>query len=236
MDNKALAITQPYLFPYLNYFHLLEASDKVIFYDDISYIKGGWINRNRILNKDTDLLITIPVQKGSQNKTTQETLTLIDEKLMSKIRSQLKHSYSKSPYYSSIIELINNILNKSHRSIADLAIICIREIYNYLGLELKYDRSSECSPHSQGMGKSERLISISKEQGYKNYINVIWGQHIHNKEFFESNGINLIYLESLPVIYKQFNNHFIPNLSIIDVLMFNDINAIKDFLKLYRTI
>ncbi len=236
MENKALAITQPYLFPYLNYFHLLEASDKVIFYDDINYIKGGWINRNRILNKDRDLLITIPVQKGSQNRTTHETLTLIDEKLVSKTLNQLKHSYSKAPYYLNVIELINKSFNKSHTSIADLAINCIEEVYNYLELELKYDRSSVCSPHSKVMGKSDRLISISKEQGYKNYVNVIWGQDIHNKEYFESKGINLFYLESLPTVYKQFNNQFIPNLSIIDVLMFNDINTIKDFLKLYRTI
>ena len=67
MINKRLAITQPYIFPYINYFHLIEASDKIIFYDDISYITAGWINRNRILLGGKDLLITIPVKGASQN-------------------------------------------------------------------------------------------------------------------------------------------------------------------------
>ena len=43
-----VAIMQPYLFPYIGYFQLIAAVDKFVVYDDVNFIKGGWINRNNI--------------------------------------------------------------------------------------------------------------------------------------------------------------------------------------------
>ena len=37
-----LAVMQPYLFPYIGYFQLLNTVDKFIVYDDINYTKKGW--------------------------------------------------------------------------------------------------------------------------------------------------------------------------------------------------
>ena len=44
-----LALMQPYFLPYLGYWQLLAAADQFVLYDEVNYIKGGWINRNRIL-------------------------------------------------------------------------------------------------------------------------------------------------------------------------------------------
>ena len=49
MNGRNVAIMQPYIFPYIGYFHLIQASSIFVFYDDVNFIKGGWINRNRIL-------------------------------------------------------------------------------------------------------------------------------------------------------------------------------------------
>lgn len=236
MKSKSLAITQPYIFPYINYFHLIEASDKIIFYDDINYIKGGWINRNRILSHGKDLLISIPVIKGSQNKCTNEVAPLLDEKFINKTYNSLRHAYSKAKYYSTILDLIINVLSEKHESVADLAIASIQQVMDYLGTSLKSNRSSICSPATKGMDKSDRLIEITKQEGYTEYVNVIWGQHIHHKQYFKNNGITLHYLESMPTYYKQFNNNFVPLLSIIDVMMFNDIDTIKDMMTAYKII
>ena len=44
-----LGIMQPYFFPYIGYWQLMNAVDRYVIYDDVNFIKGGWINRNRIL-------------------------------------------------------------------------------------------------------------------------------------------------------------------------------------------
>ena len=46
---KKIAIMQPYFFPYIGYFQLINSVDEFIIYDNIQYTKGGWINRNQIL-------------------------------------------------------------------------------------------------------------------------------------------------------------------------------------------
>ena len=40
-----LGIMQPYFFPYIGYWQLMNAVDRYVIYDDVNFIKGGWINR-----------------------------------------------------------------------------------------------------------------------------------------------------------------------------------------------
>src|SRR6185312_5440952 len=58
-----LAIMQPYLFPYLGYFQLIGCCDTFVIYDDVQFIKNGWINRNRILMNGAAHWLTMPVQR-----------------------------------------------------------------------------------------------------------------------------------------------------------------------------
>ena len=60
-----LAIMQPYIFPYIGYFQLINAVDKFVIYDNIQFTKKGWINRNMILVNGKDEYITLPLKKDS---------------------------------------------------------------------------------------------------------------------------------------------------------------------------
>ena len=68
MDSKKLGIMQPYFFPYIGYWQLMNAVDTYVVYDDVAYIKGGWINRNNILMNCAKNLITIPLKDASSFK------------------------------------------------------------------------------------------------------------------------------------------------------------------------
>ncbi|HAP16296.1 MAG TPA: hypothetical protein DCR38_00890, partial [Butyricimonas virosa] len=54
-----LAVMQPYFLPYIGYFQLIKAVDKFVVYDDVNFIKRGWINRNNILVNGKAQLFTI---------------------------------------------------------------------------------------------------------------------------------------------------------------------------------
>ncbi len=60
-----LAIMQPYFFPYIGYFQLINTVDEFVVYDNIEFTKKGWINRNRILVNGKDEYITLPIKKDS---------------------------------------------------------------------------------------------------------------------------------------------------------------------------
>ena len=68
------------------------------------------------------------------------------------------------------------------------------------------------------------------------YINAIGGQALYDKDEFAKNGIKLNFIKMKEIKYKQFNNDFVPNLSIIDVLMFNDVSRVREFLDAYELV
>ena len=87
---NSIAIMQPYLFPYIGYFQLIDAVDSFIFYNDVNFNKKGWVHRNTILVNWNRHLFTIPCIKVSQNK-------LIKDTIISKIinKQLLRHDIFK---------------------------------------------------------------------------------------------------------------------------------------------
>jgi hypothetical protein len=225
-----LSIMQPYIFPYVGYFHLIEATDKIVFYDDVNFIKSGWINRNRILINGKDSLFSIPLLKASSfkliNKT--EPHPSLFPTWKRKFIKTIEQNYSKAPFYDDTCNLIESVLDLHYENIADLAINSIISVYEYLGKEIKWTKSSACSPTTKGMDKADRIIQIAKDMGYRKYVNAIGGQELYDKECFNNQGVHLNFVQSQYIEYKQFNDDFVPWLSIIDILMFNNKKAIID--------
>lgn len=220
--NKSIAVMQPYIFPYLGYFQLIKAVDEFVFYDDVNFIKRGWIHRNRILTNGTDKLISIPCSQASQNKLINEVNVDFENKQYKKILLSIFHSYSKAPYFDLIYPLIvDTFENTKPSTIADLAIDSILNILEYLDIETKTLISSRQFDSSRGLNKSLRLIDITKNLKGKIYVNAIGGMDLYEKKDFEKFGIELRFLKSNIKPYKQFTNKFVPGLSIIDILMFN---------------
>lgn len=232
--HKKIAIMQPYVFPYIGYFHLIDACNLFVFYDDVQFIPRGWINRNRILLNQNDYLFTVPVSKVSQNRLINETRLAIDNKWIDKFKKTLTLSYQKAPFFHEVCPLIMSVFSGSYCSVSDLAINSIVSVYDYLGMPFNYTLSSICSNETRGMNKADRLIAITKNQGYKGYVNASGGQELYSKEYFKLNGIDLGFIESHQVKYRQFLREFIPQLSIIDVMMFNDVETIKELISQYK--
>lgn len=231
--QRKLTVMQPYIFPYIGYFQLITAADEIIFYDDVNYIKGGWINRNRILMNGKDNMFTIPLDKASPNRLIKDIETRMDERVAKKFSKTLSAAYGKAPHFQAIHDLVMGVFSKQHTDITEMAIDSIRAVHQYLGLELNYVRSSNFSPETMGMDRSDRLISMIKAKNYSSYINPAGGSQLYDKDYFAQQNLELWFLRSKPIEYPQFKHEFVPWLSIIDVLMFNDVETVKQFLNRY---
>lgn len=229
MKDGYVATMQPYIFPYIGYFHLIECSSIFVFYDDVHYIKKGWINRNRILINNKPFLFTIPVAKVSQNKLIYETSPVFGSKWKNKFYRQLAYNYKGAPFFYDIIELVSSVFEKKYTDVSDLSIESILAVYRYLGISFEYTKSSLISSDTRGIGKADRLIGITKELGYGAYVNAPGGKKLYAKDYFSTQGVTLAYVNSKQIKYKQNSDKFVPSLSIIDILMFNDKERILEF-------
>lgn len=230
------AIMQPYLFPYVGYFQLVYDVDNFVFFDDVNYIKRGWINRNQILINGQSNFFSVPVVKASQNKLIFQTEINLDKKWIKKFYSTLEFNYGKAPFFDETFKLIKNILFKEHKTISDLASFSIEEVSKYLELSTVFEKSSISYKETKGMEKADRLIEITKKSGAKKYINLSGGKALYEKEYFLKKGIELYFIENKITPYKQYKNYFVRGLSIIDVLMFNPKDDVIKMLKNYKLV
>lgn len=233
MREKKLAIMQPYIFPYVGYFSLINSSDKILFYDDVNFIKRGWIHRQRILINGKDHLFTIPLDKPSQHKKINET-KISKQGNREKIVKSIESAYKKAPYFKDVFPIVKNVILGNYTYIDEMAIKSLVEVCNYLNLEINYDRTSNVSSDTQGQGRSERLTSITKNSGFSNYVNVI--NDLYNKKDFSKKGVNLFFNDHKIKPYSQFGKPFVSHLSIIDVLMFNSARDAKQLILSYHII
>lgn len=229
-----IAIMQPYIFPYIGYFQLINAVDKFIFYDDVNYIKRGWINRNQILINGEAKLFTIPLIKASQNKLIKEINIGLNEKWTKQFLSTLEFNYKKAPYFKETFELVERVLNYNATSISDMAINSNIVIAEYLSLTTSFEVSSKLYSNTKGMAKADRLIEICKINNAIDYINPSGGNVLYDKEYFLEKGVSLYFIDNKIIPYQQFNNDFVGGLSMIDLLMFNNKNEIIEMLNQYQ--
>ena len=231
-----LAIMQPYFMHYIGYFQLMKSVDEFIIYDNIQYTKKGWINRNRILSNENPHLITLPLKKDS------DYLDVVERELSeswgkdkNKILNIIKSSYIKAPYFKETFELISKCLNNSEVNLFKFIYDSIVLINNYLEIPTPIIISSTINANHL-LKSQDKVLSLCKEQNADIYINSIGGVELYDKEIFKQNNIELNFIKSDPIQYKQFNNEFIPWLSIIDVMMFNSKEQIKEYLNNYTLI
>lgn len=233
--SETVAIMQPYVFPYVGYFCLAEASTVFVFYDDVNYIKGGWINRNQILINGAPYKFAVPLSNGSPNELICAVKTHSVTDFRSKFLKQLHHAYRKAPYYEIGCNYVEAVLKPDSVSIADIAIRSVEQFYKLIGKSKTFLRSSEAFQRSRGMDRADRLIAITKTLQSSNYVNAIGGTSLYDKSYFAAQGVNLSFVKATLKEYKQLGSKdFVPGLSIIDIIMNNALEAMIAHLASYE--
>jgi hypothetical protein len=230
-----IAIMQPYLLPYIGYFQLINAVDKFVMLDDVNYINRGWINRNRILINGKPQLISIPLKEASQNKLINEIEIVNDQKWRGKLLKTLQHNYRKAPFYQDVFPLIEKIILNKEQNISTFIFASVIDINVYLEIKTFIEPSS-AKYHTKHLKAEQKIVNICIQEKATTYINPIGGTELYSKQLFKDHNINLFFLKTDEIMYNQNFSNFIPYLSIIDVMMFNSKNDIKEMLNKYKLV
>lgn len=230
-----VAVMQPYFFPYIGYFQLIRCVDKFVVFDDVNFIKKGWINRNRILVNGAPFLFSIPLKQISQNKWIRDTEVSDDPSWMPKFLKTLESAYKKAPNFNHIYPAVERLLQEDHPSIAGLNVAAIRFVCDYLDIDTALIPSSTIYANNHLKGQ-ERVLDICRQEGAETYINPAGGSELYDHAFFEENGVQLFFIRSEASPYKQFGHDFFPYLSMLDCLMFADKAAIKQKLSEFQLV
>jgi len=220
---------QPYFFPYLGYWQLMNLSDIYVLSDSMQFIKKGYVNRNNILFDGKRHLLTLEVLGVNSESLINEVTVGNNQK---KILKTIFHAYKKAPRFEETYPFIEKIILYDEKNLAKYIGNSIQKIARYLDMDTKFICLSDLQGETT-LRAQDRTIDICKRLNADRYINAIGGQELYDKERFQAEGISLNFLRSEPAAYQQFDNEFEPNLSIIDVMMFNSKDEIKEMLEQY---
>ncbi len=226
---------QPYFFPYIGYWQLINAVDTYVIYDDVDYIRRGWINRNNILLNSIKHLITFSVSGVYTGIKINK--VMVDENCREheKLLKTIAYTYKKAEFFSQVFPILEKILLKKNKYICEMLIYQIIEIAKYFDIKTKFFISSQLEKNTNLKGEC-KIIDICKCVNSTVYINAIGGKALYTQSNFSKENLALYFLKPNTICYKQNSNEFVPNLSIIDVMMFNSPDKIREMLNAYELI
>lgn len=226
---------QPYFLPYISYFQLINAVDMFVIYDDVNYINKGWINRNYYLSDNNKQLFTLPLLGASQNKKINEIDLFEFDKFKKNFLKGIELTYKKSPYYQATIKVINDILNYNGINLSEFIFESLQKINSYLSITTILIPSSSIYQNTN-LKAQERIIDICKKEQATHYINPIGGVELYAQEKFEAENLNLKFIKTGNINYRQTSEEYTPYLSMIDTMMFNSVDEIKKLLLNYELV
>lgn len=214
-----VAIMQPYFFPYIGYFQLINSVDLFIVYDNIKYTKKGWINRNRMLQNGKDVMFSLPLKSDS------DYLDVCERELAAdfdrdKLLRQFKGAYRSAPYFPQTLALIEHVVRYEEVNLFRFLRYSIAKICAHLGITTVIRTSSDI-PIDRDLKNQDKVLALCGAVGATTYINSIGGMDLYSTEAFQKKNIDLKFIRSTSFEYQQFDNAFVPWLSIIDAMMFN---------------
>jgi hypothetical protein len=227
---------QPYLFPYLGYFQLIHAVDRFVLYDDVTYIKQGWVNRNQVCVAGKPLLFTLPLKGASSN-------TLIRELVVdpgqyrvwrTKFLRTVGQAYARAPHCAEVLALLATTLPEEAEHLAPVLAGGIRAVLQRAGCTTSIVEGAT-HYHNDHLHGQDRILDICAREGATTYVNAPGGRALYAHAHFQERGVDLRFLKPRLEPYEQGGGPFVPGLSIIDAMMYNDPEQLSTLLTQYST-
>lgn len=236
--SKTVAIMQPYFFPYIGYLQLMNCADTFVLYDDVQYIKQGWINRNRILRGDAPVYLTLPVVRGRHKERICEKRLLNTQESLKDAFAKIARHYCSAPQFHKALEFLEPLFSPDVETISDFNIRALKALCRHLSISTELVVASERN-YGHDVSGQKRVLRICEREAATHYLNAIGARAsgLYSEEAFAATGLELSFLRTDPdIAYDQGGAGFVANLSVIDLLMHNPPERIRRMLPRYTRV
>jgi hypothetical protein len=219
-----LGIMQPYFFPYLGHFSLIASVDKWIVFDVTQYTPKSWMNRNRILHPKTGWqYVTVPLSNSSISIKTSEAKVLNLAETRQSIIGKLSHYKKTAPYFHQVNKVVQQAFDGAlGDSLVSLNVSALCAVCDYLNIPFSYQICSKLSlDYPPKLESGDWAPYICQKLGAAEYVNPAGGKDIFDISVFQQRGITLYFAEFTEFKYATPAYSYEPNLSILDVMMWN---------------
>ena len=155
-----------------------------------------------------------------------------NDRLLEKGLQTIRYNYRKAPCFKDAYPVIEAAFLYGETNLAGFITESLKLVCSYLGIETKMVISSAIHKDNELKGQ-EKVLEICRVLGADTYLNAIGGKELYSGDEFRNHGITLYFLKTGDIRYEQFGHPFQSSLSIIDVMMFNPVEKIREMLMQY---
>ncbi len=213
-----LAIMQPYFLPYVGYFQLMAVTARFVVLDNVNFIKGGYIHRNRIWLGRHAGWLRLPVEHPSPNRRIDEHRLALSERERTRLLRRARQGYAAAPWRDEGMAILERSLPVGRPGLVETLVAGLSLCAAALGLRVNFGLASELAIDSSLRGQ-QRLLAICRHLRATSYVNLPGGRALYDAQAFDRQGCALGFLEPGLLPYAQGQREFVPNLSILDLIM-----------------
>lgn len=211
-----VGIHQLHYLPWLRYLEKIHRADSFIVLDDIQYSKNGWQNRNKIKSASGPTVLSVPILNRHQ-QSLDEVCIPSDSRWSRKHWKSIEQAYGRAPYFDEYAPFLQDTYSREWGTLNALNRHMLEFYVDALGISTTIAYSSELAV--PGMA-TERLINLIKAVGGDTYYSGAYALEAYlDASLLEKSGINLMLQNWHSTVYSQLHGEFVPDLSIIDLLM-----------------
>jgi hypothetical protein len=218
-----VGIMQPYFFPYLGHFALIAACDQWVAFDVTQYTHKSWITRNRVLHPSEGWnYVQVPLANGSVSISIAQARIASFEATRASVLGKLSHYRRQAPRYRAVMELVERGFGTPCEDLVELNLRCLGAVCETLGLPWAPVRASTLGVDTAGIEHAGQWAPrFAARMGAQRYLNPLGGAGLFRAEDFRAAGVEPEFLDFPAPAYETGSYGFVPNLSILDVLMWN---------------
>jgi hypothetical protein len=223
---------QPYFLPYLGYFDLIDYADEWVVFDLAQYVKHRWMNRNRILHpRQGWQYITVPVKKAPLATSVGEIEIQNASDWRTRILNQLDHYRKRAPHFREVRALLESALAPPFERLAELNIHTLGVFCRFLDVDFNYELFSKLEMNTTEFeSPRDRVLELCRLKDAHEYANLPGGTSLYQRDDFQKEGLKITFKKLPAMQYECPGYVFEPDLSILDVLMWNRPQDVRQYL------
>jgi hypothetical protein len=215
--ERCVVVSQPMYFPWLGILEQIRLCDTFVYYDDVQYARG-FFNRVQIKTQSGIRWLTVPLLDWHRGQLINEVRIDNSTDWKRSHRDQLKQAYAEAPFKDSMLNLVDEVFSCDYDVIGDLAQASTDALvrsFSPIAQNKPFLRSSSMGIEG---ASSKRLIDICVSLKADCYLTGHGARKYLEHEHFETQGIDVAYIDYGLTEYPQLHGPFTPYVSTLDMI------------------
>lgn len=211
-----IVISQSMFFPWVGLLEQIRLADIYVYYDDVQFSKGSFVNRVQIKTDRGQQWLTVPILQNF-GQSIAEVAIDYRQNWQERHLQILRQAYKQATFRDEMLALVTDLYCQEHTYIGALSRASLQSILQYFELEKGCEFMDVATLNISGTSSRRVLDIVIALQGTQ-YITGHGAAKYLDHSLFETAHIDVRYMEYQKKKYPQLHGDFTPFVSCLDLI------------------